>query len=64
MSIFTITEKHGKNMYINGVKHAIAMFELAGEDAIPKLKKTIEETEAEVRKIEKQEEREKVANAA
>jgi hypothetical protein len=42
-----VTE-HGKAMYISGLQHAINMFEIAGEDALPILKERLAEEEAEL----------------
>ena len=46
------TLKHGKEMYNLALEHAINMFEIAGDDAIPKLKKRIEEVKQEIKEIE------------
>lgn len=37
--------KHGEAMYAIGIKHAVEMFKLLGEDAIPKLEEMIKEYE-------------------
>lgn len=61
MSILTISQKHGKEMYINGLQHAINMFEI-GEmggysisDTVTTLKKRIEEEQQAIKEIEAQE---------
>ena len=46
------TLEHGKKMYNLALEHAITMFEIAGEDALPKLKNRIEEVEQEIKEIE------------
>lgn len=63
MNTFTIAEKHGKNMFRLGLLHAIEMFEIAGEDALPKLKQRLSEIEKAIKEIEQQEAKE-AANAA
>lgn len=40
-SIFDITHEHGLQMYILGLAHAISMFELLGEAALPYLKEQL-----------------------
>lgn len=40
-SVFDIQHQHGKQMYVIGLEHAINMFELLGEDALPKLKEKL-----------------------
>ena len=46
------TLKHGKEMYNLALEHAISMFEISGDDAIPKLKNRIEEVKQEIKEIE------------
>ena len=46
------TLKHGKEMYRLGIIHAITMFEISGDDALPKLKNRIKEVEQEIKEIE------------
>ena len=52
MNELDYTLKHGKKMYNLALEHAITMFEIAGEDALPKLKNRIEEVEQEIKEIE------------
>lgn len=52
MKSWDISEVHGKEMYVIALEHAISMFEIAGEAAIPKLKKSIEEVKQEIKEIE------------
>ena len=41
-----IQRKHGEAMYAIGIKHAIEMFKILGEDAIRNLEKKIKEVES------------------
>ena len=41
-----IQRKHGEAMYAIGIKHAVEMFKILGEDAIPNLEKKIKEVES------------------
>ena len=43
MNIFDITKRHGKDMYILALEHAISMIEIAGDDARDTEKKLEEE---------------------
>ena len=43
MNIFDITKRHGKDMYMLALEHAISMIEIAGEDALDILKNKLEE---------------------
>ena len=43
----TIAEKHGKVMYYLGLKHAIAMFELAGDNSLGKLHQELKKAKEE-----------------
>lgn len=52
MNLIDITSKHGREMYIIALKHAVEMFQIAGEDALPKLKNRIKEVEQEIKEIE------------
>lgn len=44
-------QEHGIAMYALGLKHAINMFEIAGEDALPKLKERLAEEEAALKEL-------------
>lgn len=44
-------QEHGAAMYIQALRHAIIMFEIAGEDALPKLKERLAEEEAMLREL-------------
>lgn len=52
--LIKINEKHGQTMYSLGIKHAISMFELAGENALPKLYQNMYEAEAKAAEITKE----------
>ena len=52
MKSWDISEVHGKEMYIIALEHAISMFKIAGEDALPRLKSNIKEVEQEIKEIE------------
>ena len=43
MNTIEITQKHGRNMYMLALEHAISMIEIAGDDALDILKKNLEE---------------------
>lgn len=43
MNIFDITKRHGRDMYMLALEHAISMIEIAGDDALDILKKKLEE---------------------
>lgn len=43
MNIFDITKRHGRDMYMLALEHAISMIEIAGEDALQILKNKLEE---------------------
>lgn len=42
MSIFDITKRHGRDMYMLALEHAISMIEIAGDEAIDILKNELE----------------------
>lgn len=44
-------QEHGTAMYIQGLRYAINMFEIAGEDALPKLKERLAEEEATLKEL-------------
>ena len=46
-NIIDINHKHGQNMYILGLEHAINMMDIAGDDALPLLKKKLAELKKE-----------------
>jgi hypothetical protein len=46
MNIFDITKRHGKDMYMLALEHAISMIEIAGDDALEILKNRLEEEKA------------------
>lgn len=52
MSLLTVSEIHGKNMYKLGLEHAISMFEIMGEEALLTLKENVAETAKEIEKLE------------
>lgn len=45
------TREHGIAMYLQGLQHAVNMFEIAGEDALPKLKERLAEEEAALKEL-------------
>ena len=51
MNELDCTLKHGKKMYNLALEHAIYMFEIAGEDALPKLKNRIGEVKQEIKEV-------------
>ena len=42
MNVIEITHRHGQEMYLIGLEHAIKMIELAGLDILPELKCKLE----------------------
>ena len=52
--LIKINEKHGHTMYALGIKHAISMFELVSENALPKLYQNMYEAEAKAAEITKE----------
>lgn len=52
MDIAKVAQIHGRTMYLQGLEHAINMFEIAGEDALKLLKERLETEKTELREIE------------
>lgn len=47
-SILEISHKHGQEMYIIGLEHAVRMIEVAGDGALEELKAQVEQEKREV----------------